>query len=89
MYYTYVLASLKSKRLYVGYTKDLKQRLNEHNTGIGGKYSEKNKPFKLIFYEAFLAKKDAHKQEKFYKTGYGRQVLKEKIEYSLLDCRVV
>ena len=83
MFYTYVLYSLKSKRLYVGYTEDLKQRVNEHNKGIGGSYSNKNKPFKLIFYEAFLSKKDASKQEKFYKSGYGKEVLGEKIEKSL------
>lgn len=83
MFYTYVLYSLKSKRLYVGYTENLKQRVNEHNKGIGGNYSNKNKPFKLIFYEAFLSKEDASKQEKFYKSGYGREVLKEKIEKSL------
>lgn len=83
MVYTYVLYSLKSKRLYIGHTADLKQRVNEHNKGIGGNYSNKNKPFKLIFYEAFLAKEDAVKQEKFYKSGYGREVLKEKIAKSL------
>ena len=83
MFYTYVLYSPKSKRLYVGYTEDLKQRLNEHNEGIGGNYSNKNKPFKLVFYEAFLAKEDAIKQEKFYKSGYGREVLKDKLIKSL------
>ena len=83
MYYTYVLYSLKSKILYTGYKEDLKQRVNEHNKGIGGKYSNKNKPFNLVFYEAFLAKKDAIRQEKFYKSGYGREVLKEKITDSL------
>ncbi len=83
MFYTYVLYSLKNKRLYTGYTDDLKQRINEHNKGIGGNYSSKNRPFKLIFYEAFLSKEDASKQEKFYKSGYGREVLKAKVEKSL------
>ena len=83
MFYVYVLKSLKSKRLYVGFTEDLKKRLEEHNRGIGGKFSKSNKPFKLVFYEAFLDKKDAIKQEKFYKSGYGREVLKQKIENSL------
>ena len=69
MFYTYVLISLKSKRLYTGSTNDLKQRIKEHNEGIGGKYSKNNRPYKLVFYEAFLSKKDALKQEKFYKSG--------------------
>lgn len=89
MWYTYVLISLKNKRRYTGITSDLKQRLEEHNSGIGGEYTSKNRPFKLVFYEAFLAKKDAEKQERFYKTGYGREVLKEKIENSIKICGVV
>jgi putative endonuclease len=83
MYYTYALYSQKSKRLYIGSTDDPKRRFQEHNSKRGGKYSRKNVPFVLIFYEAFLAKKDALKQERFYKTGYGREVLKGKIEASL------
>ena len=83
MYYTYVLMSLKNKRLYVGSTDDLKRRVVEHNSGIGGKYTRDNRPFKLIFYEAFLSKEDATRQEMFYKSGYGKEVLKEKIKASM------
>ncbi len=83
MYYVYVLLSLKNKRLYTGSTSDLRRRFREHNDGIGGKYTRDNRPYKLVFYEAFLTEKDAIKQEKFYKSGYGREVLKEKIENSL------
>lgn len=87
MYYVYVLYSQKSKRLYIGYTDDLRRRLKEHNSGHGGVYSRKNAPFMLVYYEAFLAKKDALKQEKFYKSGYGREVLKNKIDVSLASMR--
>ena len=75
--------SLKNKRLYVGSTDDLKRRVVEHNSGIGGKYTRDNRPFKLIFYEAFLSKEDATRQEMFYKSGYGKEVLKEKIKASM------
>jgi putative endonuclease len=83
MWYTYVLFSLKSKRLYIGYTGDLRRRITEHNNLRGGNYTSKNAPFKLIHYEAFLEKVDAQKQEIFYKSGYGREVLKGKIKNSL------
>lgn len=83
MYYVYVLFSLKSKRLYTGSTNDLKRRFKEHNDGLGGAYSKRNRPFILVFYEAFIAKSDALKQEKFYKSGYGREVLQNKIKGSL------
>lgn len=79
MYYTYILQSLKNNRLYVGSTGDLKRRFKEHNIGIGGEYTKKNRPFKIIFYEAYTRKEDAEKSERFFKTGYGREVLKDKL----------
>jgi putative endonuclease len=82
MYYVYVLLSTKTNRLYTGYTENLRRRFQEHQSGNGGKYTTINKPFKLVYYEAFLEKKDATKQELFYKSGYGREVLNQKIEYS-------
>jgi len=81
MWYAYILESLKSRRLYVGSTDDLKRRFKEHNDGRGGKYTSKQGKFKLIFYEAYLNKKDAQKAEKFFKTGYGREILKDKLEF--------
>jgi len=87
MYYVYVLFSQKSKRLYTGYTDNLKRRLDEHNSGKGGTYSKKNAPYDLVFYEAFLSKKDASKQEVFYKSGSGREVLRDKIHHSLESLR--
>ncbi len=33
MYYVYVLRSLKDSKFYIGYTKNLEKRLNEHNNG--------------------------------------------------------
>ncbi len=65
--------------MYIGTTGDLKRRLRDHNSKNGGKYTKRNAPFKLIFYEAFLDKKDAAKDELFFKTGYGREILKGKL----------
>jgi len=83
MYYSYVLYSLKTNRLYTGFTEDLKRRYKEHNNGEGGSYTKKNRLFILVHYEAFISKKDTQKQEKFYKSGYGREVLNDKIAGSL------
>lgn len=82
MYYVYVLRSLKDKKLYTGKTSDLKRRFKEHNSGkvIATK---SRKPFELIFYEALKHKADAGRDEIFFKTGYGREVLKEKLKHSL------
>lgn len=83
MWYVYVIKSLKNNTIYVGYTENLKKRIVDHNSGNGGDYTSRNRPYKLIFYEAFSNKTDAIKDEKFFKTGYGREVLQEKIKNSL------
>ncbi len=80
MFYAYVLKSKKNDSLYYGSTDDLKRRFKEHNSGIGGKYTSDNRPFELIYYEAYATYKLAKKAEKFFKSGYGREVLKGKLE---------
>ncbi len=80
MFYTYVLKSKKNNRLYVGSTDNLKRRFKEHNDGIGGNYSSKNRPFDLIYYEGYITYDDARASEKFYKIGYGREILKGKLK---------
>ena len=82
MYYVYILKSEKDNRLYVGKTKDLRRRFSEHNSGKV--ISTKNRrPFELLFYEAFKNKTDAGKDELFFKSGYGREVVKDKLSNSL------
>lgn len=63
MFYVYVIKSIKDCLLYVGSTKDLRKRFNEHNLGLN--FSTKNRtPFILIYYEAYKSEKDARKREK-------------------------
>lgn len=79
-FYTYVLLSLKDKRIYIGWTDDLKKRLNFHNKGKLP--STKNRvPFKLIYYEACLSKDKAIIREKTLKTGFGRKYIKNRVVY--------
>lgn len=76
MFYTYILLSLKDRKLYVGYSADLKSRVKYHNDGKV--LATKNRhPFELIYYEAFKNQQDATTREKFYKTGWGRAHLKK------------
>ncbi|MBU1327376.1 GIY-YIG nuclease family protein [Patescibacteria group bacterium] len=73
----------RRERLYVfGSTGDLKTRVRDHNHGKGGVYTQKNRQYILIYYEAYTSKGDALKQELFYKTGYGREVLRDKVKES-------
>jgi putative endonuclease len=78
MYYTYVLKSSKDNKLYIGYTTDSKSRLKEHNNGPS-KSTLTRKPFVLVYYEACLNKYKALRREKYFKTGFGRRFLKDRI----------
>jgi len=85
MYYTYVLFSEKNPDVfYVGYTKDLKKRIDEHNNGCC-RHSNMYKPWQLYCYFAFPVEKLAIDFEKYLKSGSGRTFAKRHfaIEYSL------
>ena len=74
MYYVYVLQSEKDLKLYIGFSSNLRKRVENHNLGLN--ISTKNRrPFKLIYYEAYLCDRDARDKEKFYKSGRGYEIL--------------
>lgn len=79
-FYTYVLFSLKDKKLYIGWTDDLRDRFKSHNKGLVSS-TKYRRPFKLIYYEACLSKEKAIMREKSLKTGFGRKYLKNRIVY--------
>ena len=79
MFYTYVLLSEKDEEFYMGFTKDLRERLEKHKTGKV-KSTADRRPLKLIYYEACLHERDAIKREKYFKTGFGRRFLKNRLE---------
>jgi len=78
-YYVYVLQSIKNQSLYIGYTKDLKARLEKHNGGLNIS-TKANRPWKLIFYEAYRNDKDAKRREKYLKTSQGSRLLKRMLK---------
>jgi len=83
MYYVYVLKSIKDDKLYIGYTRNLKQRLLEHNKKLS-KSTKHRGQFKLIYYEAYLSKKDAKDREYKLKKFSGSYIhLKNRIKNSL------
>ena len=82
MYYVYILKSEKDGSLYIGYTSNLKKRFEEHNKGlsISTKYK---RPYKLVFYEAFLNRIDAKDREVYLKSGWGFRSIKKLLKRSL------
>ncbi len=79
MYTVYILRSERDKKRYIGVTSDLDERLFEHNIGMV-KSTKNRRPLKLIHSEIFACKTDAWKREKFFKSGQGRQYLKENLK---------
>lgn len=78
MFYTYVLHSEKDNKLYIGYTDDLKARIEKHNKGLV-ESTKHRRPLILVYYEACLNSDKALKREKYLKTGFGRKFLKTRL----------
>jgi putative endonuclease len=78
MFYTYVIASLKDRKHYIGYTVDIDRRIKQHNMGQV-ESTNNRRPFKLVYYEACCDEAKAIAREKYFKTGYGRRFLKSRI----------
>jgi len=78
-YFTYVLKSLSDFKFYVGFTNDLMQRFEAHNSGKVA--STKNRrPFELIYFEGCRSREDAIHREKYLKTFYGKMFLKNRLK---------
>ena len=62
-YYVYVLKSLNKRHpiTYVGWTINLKNRLNKHNSGKGAKRT-RGKKWKDIYKKSYNSKSDAMKK---------------------------
>ena len=64
-YFVYLIVScLKNNKKisYVGYTNNIKKRLNSHNLGKGAKFT-RGKYWKLVYYKKYDSKSDAMKAE--------------------------
>jgi putative endonuclease len=78
MEYVYVLKSKKDQNFYVGYTKNLRARIEEHNSGQV-KSTKSRRPLKLVYYESCLNQRDAVKREKYLKSSWGKRYIKNRL----------
>ncbi len=77
MYYVYVIQSINTpKEHYVGYSENLKNRIQDHNYGKSV-YANKFRPWKLLAYFGFEKIQVAKDFEAYLKTGSGRAFLKK------------
>lgn len=72
MFYVYLIKSESHPdQRYIGFTKDLKQRLVAHNSGKS-KHTAKYCPWTLVTYHAFSDKLKAQEFERYLKSGSGQ-----------------
>lgn len=88
MFYTYILKSEKDNNLYIGFTSDLRKRIEFHNQGLN-KSTAYRRPLKLIYYEGYISENDARKRELFLKSGRGHEILYKQLEDTLRNENVV
>ena len=77
-YTVYAIKSLIDSRIYVGLTENIERRLEEHNKGKT-RSTKGYRPWVLIFKEEVKTRISARKLEKYYKSGCGKEFLKNKI----------
>ena len=76
-YYVYMLKSQGGNSVtYVGYTKNIKERLVLHNSGKGAKFT-RGRTWKLIYKETFKSKNKAISREYYIKKN---RTLRNKIK---------
>jgi predicted GIY-YIG superfamily endonuclease len=71
MFYVYVLWSNQLQKRYVGSTKDVTERLTQHNEGKN-RFTKGGQPWILIHTEEHSNLSQARKREMFLKSGIGR-----------------
>jgi putative endonuclease len=77
--YVYVLRSQRDHMFYVGFTRNLLNRLKVHNDGLVVSTKSRT-PFELIYWEGCLNQTDATKREKYLKSSWGKRYIKHRLK---------
>lgn len=71
MFYVYIIQSVSfPNQYYTGFSENIDNRLSEHNSGKSF-HTNKFKPWRMMYYCAFVDKKKALDFEKYLKTASG------------------
>ena len=85
MYFVYILYTISGSKSYVGFTNNVERRLLEHNVTETKGFTLRYRPWTLIKTESFQSKAEAMQREKYFKTGRGRDEIKQIITAFLGD----
>ena len=84
MYFVYVLKSQIDNKFYYGMTNNLIKRLESHNNKTVSS-TKSRAPFNLIYYENVNNIQEARKREKYFKSGFGRKYIINKVKLLALS----
>ncbi len=73
MFFVYAIESLGIERIYIGYTKDLDERLKYHNSGYV-KSTTKDRPWRIVALEKVESKNEARWLERSLKKSRGKRL---------------
>lgn len=76
MYFVYILQDKKTQKFYKGLCSNLENRIQEHIRGES-QFGKVYKSLALVHVETCSTRDEARRLEKFFKSGYGREVVKE------------
>lgn len=78
MFYVYLLRSVKnSDKTYIGFTTNISQRLETHNSG-GSIYTKDARPWQMVSFIAFDTQEKATAFEKYLKVVSGAAFAKKR-----------
>lgn len=78
---------MSNGQIYTGSTKDLKNRVQEHERGKV-RTTSKHLPISLIGLESYKLKSDAQRREKYLKTTEGKRLFRQQFRDILQKLRV-
>jgi putative endonuclease len=85
MFFVYIIQHSEDKDLYIGYTSNLKRRLEEHNACKNKSTRRKVGEWQIVYCEIYRSQTDAENREKKLKHhGSAKHELYKRIANSLL-----
>jgi putative endonuclease len=79
-FYTYAVYSEKYRKIYIGFTHNIEERLIDHNYRAKKGFTVRFRPWVLVYTEEFQNKTEAMRREKELKSFQGRQFIWKQVE---------
>jgi putative endonuclease len=81
-FFVYILQSKSTRETYIGQTRDLNRRVNQHNDPeyrLTMHTKRRRGPWKLIHFEEYETRSEAMRRERELKTGRGRDWIRRNV----------